>query len=553
MITLRLEGDTLHVAAPARVASRIGNIPGLRAARGTGEWTAPMSMALAFQLGNDFPGQLTVDHTVNEWVDRALAPHAPVDTTESLYDYQHSAVRGMLDRKGFLLGDEMGTGKTVMALEAMRHAGKTYNLVVCPNSMKYRWAEEAATWFPGANVIVLDGSTKNKIAQLSPRPVTQTLVIVNWESLRHLTRLAGYGSVPRTPAEQEAKILNTFPWGVVVADEAHRAKDPKAKQTRALWAVSQGATYRWALTGTPVLNTPSDIWSIGKFYDPESYGPSKHAWCNRYVAFEETRWGRNDIGLRSDRKDELHAWFDLNFTRRTKDEVLDLPDITYQRRELDMTPPQRKAYKDFLDRMMSQIDEGIVVADNPLTQILRLQQAASAKLTLDSQDRVQLDTPSCKVTAVLELVDEMGGKPLVVFAQSKKLINLVDAALSKKGIDFIRVTGDETGIERAENVTRFQNGGVPVALCTLSAGGEGINLFAADTLVFMQRSYAYGQNKQAEARVHRNGQTNHVTIIDLVSRGTIDEEVIEVLASKGEMAEQILRDRMRARLRGEDV
>ena len=141
-------------------------------------------------------------------------------------------------------------------------------------------------------------------------------------------------------------------------------------------------------------------------------------------------------------------------------------------------------------------------------------------------------------------------KQLVVFASSRKLIELAASELDRKGIDNVSITGAVDPALRAANVQRFQEGQVRVALVTLGAGSEGINLYAADTAVFLQRSYSYGQSLQAEARIHRIGQqADNVTIIDLVSENTIDEIVLDVLQSKGEMSEQVLRDRAREILR----
>jgi SNF2 family DNA or RNA helicase len=338
---------------------------------------------------------------------------------------------------------------------------------------------------------------------------------------------------------------------VVIADEAHRAKDSKSKQTRALWAVAHGAGYRWALTGTPTLNTPGDLWAIGRFYDPDTYGDSRHKWHNRFVDYIETQWGPKDIGLRKDRRPEFNAWFDMTFIRRTKDEVLDLPELTYQTRELELTSKQKSAYNRMVDDMIVAVEGGVLLATDPLALLTRLSQIASATPVVDELDVVGLDLPSNKVAALLEILDEMDDdRQLVVFAQSRKLIELAEGELLRKGIGTVSITGRVKAEQRDMNVSTFQSGGARVALCTLGAGSEGINLYAADTAVFLQRSYAYGMNQQAESRIHRNGQTaDKVTIIDLVSKGTLDEDVIAVLHSKAGMAEEVLRDQARQLLK----
>jgi SNF2 family DNA or RNA helicase len=565
MIRVDIHDDVLTVEAPARLAPLIARIPGIKAGV-TGVWFGDPTYSTLAAIMTELSGLEGFEATERATSflraakdDVALIRECKADPThracmdERLFDYQHAGV-SMLLGGSCLLGDEMGTGKTVMALTAARIVGGPM-LVVAPNSMKYRWQEEAAVWYPEASTFVVAGTAKKKEATIEAaqgawaagdRPV---IVITNWESMRTLTRMAGYGSIKLTDKEKSLGPLNRIPWNIVCADEAHRAKDAKSKQTRALWRVSRGARYRWALTGTPVLNTPGDLWSIGRFYAPDEYGDSRHSWHNRYIDFIETNWGPKDIGLRKDRQKEFEWWFDASSIRRTKEDVLDLPEVTYQTRHLDLDPKQASAYKKMLDDLIVRIDGGILLVTDPLALLIRLSQIASATPVIGEDGIVGLIDPSNKVKAVLELLDELGEKQLVVFAQSRKLIELLESALDKRKVSHMSITGAVKPEIRTFNVNEFQAGRKRVALCTLGAGSEGINLFAADTVCFMQRSYSYGMSQQAEARVHRIGQERPVTVIDLVSKDTVDEDVIEALYSKSEMAEEVLRDRARQLLR----
>ena len=566
MIDVDVSDSRLSVSAPSRLANVISRIPGLSLSRGGTGWVGPATPAAMFAVVADLshlsgfsPSDAATARIVEVSGERAAVSSLKVDAgvvyDGRLFDYQHAGVAMML-RGGCLLGDEMGTGKTVMALTAARQC-RGATLVVAPNSMKHRWAREAEVWYPEARTFVVEGTAKQKQqvladAVLSQRMGEPIVVSVNWESLRTLSRVASYGSIKRSGKEQEAGPLNDITWQVVIADEAHRAKDPKSKQTRALWAVAQGAPYRWALTGTPVLNTPGDLWSIGRFYDPDSYGSGRQKWHNRFVAYIDTNWGPKDIGLNGAREAEFTAGFDMSFIRRTKDEVLSLPPVTYQVRAVEMAAKQKSAYNKMVKDMIVRIDDGILAATDPLALLTRLSQIASATPVVDADGNVvALDAPSNKVAALLEILDDMDeARPVVVFAQSRKLIELADRELQRKGISTALVTGAVSAELRDANVQRFQEGGGRVALCTLGAGSEGINLFAADTAVFLQRSYSFGQSQQAEARVHRVGQVaDKVTIIDLVSCESVDEAVIEALQFKGDMSEEVLRDRARQLLR----
>lgn len=560
MIVVDVQDGRATVDAPARLADVISRIPGIKADRGTDRWIGPATPALMFAVAADLSGidgfaptQAAQEAMQKYKRTREMLEQSKISAVgrygSRLYDHQHAGVEMML-RGGCLLGDEMGVGKSCQAATAAGIVGGPV-LVVSPNSMKHRWAREFEMWAPGFKCFVLGGTAAQRAKTLEAAASAEGNVMVstNWESLRSLSRLAGYGSTKRTDKEQQDGPLNRISWNVVIADEAHRAKDPKAKQTRALWAVAGSARYRWALTGTPTLNTPGDLWSIGRFYDPDSYGDSRHKWHNRFIDYIDTPWGPKDIGLRKDREKEFAAWFDMGFIRRTKDEVLDLPEITYHTRELELTPKQKAAYNRMVSQMIVAVEGGVLVATDPLALLIRLSQIASATPVVEDLDVVGLSLPSNKVAALLEILDE-SDRPVAVFAQSRKLIELAEGELNRKGISNVSITGRVTAEQRDVNVQAFQSGQVRVALCTLGAGSEGIDLFAADTAVFLQRSYAYGQNQQAESRIHRNGQmADKVTIIDLVSKETIDEDVIQVLSSKAGMAEEVLRDHARQLLR----
>ncbi len=571
-MTISVDADPttqlIRVSAPARLADIVSSIPGLRAMRGAGNvWEGPVTAATVIAIAYDLSSLKGFEPTAGaqSLMNFTLALQAEVDQVKTagvtgyddrLWDYQPAGVWMLVNRKRALLGDDMGTGKTVMALTAARHVSPRTTLVVAPNSMKHRWGREVETWFPEAAPFVLDGTAKNKAEVMfaaadAAAEDTPVVVSVNWESLTSLSRISGYGSIKLTEKDNTKGPLNDVLWECVIADEAHRAKDPKAKQTRALWFLAKEAEYRWGLTGTPVLNTPSDLWAIGRFYDPATYGTSSHRWHQRYVAFDDTYWGPEDTGLRHEREKEFAAWFDLGFIRRTKAEVLDLPPVSFQTRELEMTPKQRAAYNRMVTDMMTVIDDQFLIANNPLTLLTRLSQIASATPVIEDMRVVALDNPSNKIKALMDFIeDELPeDEQMVIASPAEKLISLACSELERKGHEFIRITGKETSKVRDINIERFQASEVRFAMVTTGAGSEGIDLFAANTLMHLNRSYKYGENTQIESRVDRAGQTKPVTIIDLVSKGTVDEAVLSALQSKEEMAEQVLRDQARQLLR----
>lgn len=560
------DNDTFKVDVGPRDTSLCRQVPGMRAGRldtnsGIVEWTCPATWYHAIVMRSVFGSRLVYDEEVASWGRLRVAREGFRLGTKTMdpelldacgpdpYPFQRIGVAWLIGGNS-ILADCMGLGKTIQALVALdleRGTVLTYEadaLVVTTSSMKFKWAEEAARWAPGwQSVVVVDGTADKRKKQIAEAPAG-TLFIINWESLRLHTRQAGYGSISLTPAEKVEKDFNLRNIARVVIDEAHRAKDPKSKQSRSLWAVAPGAI-KWALTGTPVANEPNDLWALLHIMDPVVWA-SRSAFQDRYVYGYQADWGFEPIGWRAEHKDELFRFVDQYMLRRSKAEVLtDLPAKTYETRVVDLTPKQATAYKAMKKEMLVNIDGELLTTDNALVQLIRLQQIASATPVLKDGEVVGLDRPSNKAAALLEILAE-GDEPIVVFAQSRKLIDLVEDALDKEKISSVRITGSEGSELRALNVQTFQEGRVRVALCTFGAGSEGITLTRASTAVFLQRPWSLIQSRQAEDRIHRIGQdADKVLIIDLVSKGTVDAKVHEALVVKGLNLESVVRDRER--------
>lgn len=498
--------------------------------------------------------------------------------TIPLYPYQQAGVRFLTTAQSALLGDEMGTGKTIQTIATLERERAFPALIVCPNTVKSVWEREFAQWAPNVRVrIAASGTAAATKAAKDVLDNGADALVINWEALRNLSRLAPFGSVrlqscqscdptstrKPTQCEREDKILNEVAWAAVIADEAHRAVDPKAKQTRALWAVGDKADHRFALTGTPVVNSPEDMWSIMRFVAPDEY-PAKWAWIDRYAKTVPNVFsgGVDVIGLREDRREELDKFFLPRFIRRTKAQVLpDLPPKTYERRDITLTGKQKKAYDQMAGAMIAAIDGGILVSSSVLTNALRLRQLASAygelvsgkaetmtfddigKVFEDEAAHVRLTEPSSKLDALEEVLEEIGTeRQVVVFADSRQLIDLAFARLSDKMTCGL-ITGPVASEERAIAVENFQAGRSRVMLATVGAGGEGITLTAADTAIYLQRPWSSVLNAQSEDRLHRIGQgAQNVTYVDLVAVDTIEEKVFDTLRDKKAKLEDVVQD-----------
>jgi SNF2 family DNA or RNA helicase len=223
-----------------------------------------------------------------------------------------------------------------------------------------------------------------------------------------------------------------------------------------------------------------------------------------------------------------------------------LPAKVYIQRDLEMTTAQKKQYTQLKKGMMAElVSGGFVIASNALVKATRLGQIASACLDEgENPDEYQMTMPSNKIDALLELLDDMRDKPLVVASASRQLIELAKTALDKRKVTYSEVVGGQTDDQRDKAVQDFQAGKVRVIFCSTGAGSEGLTLTKADTMCFLQRPWKMAQSKQMEDRIHRIGAEVHssITIVDLISSNTIEERILRVLAEKGDNLEEIMRD-----------
>lgn len=504
----------------------------------------------------------------------------------NLYSFQVAGVQWMMRAGSGLLGDEMGSGKTPQTLSTIRaHRQQDGTglpaLVVCPNSVKHHWARQCATWLPEATPYVVDGSAlqKRKILRQAVGDPT-ALVVINIESVRLFSRLAPFGSVrlikcrecdphhgdeelKASRCEVHVKELNEFKFQTVVLDEAHRVKDPKAKQTRAIWFVGRGDTvrYRWALTGTPIANHPGDLWSIMHFVAPDDF-PTKSAFQERYCLMSFNAFGGLDVvGIRPDTRDELFRLLDPRFRRMLKAVVLpQLPPKIHEVRYAEMSTSQARAYRELEQGLKTRLQDGtLLIAPNQLVVKTRLMQFASASVTVEKPDeddiatwQVTMREPSPKLDVLEETLDELGlltngfrTVPVLIAAEHLDLVAMISKRLTKLGLSHGIISGEVAPIDRDRALEDLKENRIRVLVFTSKAGGVGLDMSASDTLINVQRSWSLVDERQKEDRPHRPGAEIHesIRIIDIITRNTVEEDQVERLREKLQRLDEITRDR----------
>lgn len=589
-VTVSLDPDGKHIRIDAewRYKELCKSLPGSRWSQEDSVWRVPLSWSSCLALRSTFRSDLVVSSDLTEWaaqqrknrIDpslhlRELEDFEDEDNSD-LFPYQQAGVAYLSTARRALLADEPGLGKTVQTIRSLKKlhdAGEEVfpALIVCPNTLKKNWMREFAKWWPDVNVQVIKGTAAQRKKQFAS---DADVIVINWESLRSHSRLQSYGSialkrckdcgghddsVTLARCEVHKRELNEIDFKAVVADEIHRSKDPKSKQSRALWAATGDADIRVALTGTPIANNVVDLWSILHWLSPENW-PTKSKWIDRFVDTMMNAFGGMVVlGVKPHMQEEFYATVNPHMRRMLKARVLKfLPPVVTERRDVEMSAKQKKAYGQMRDSMIAELEgtggSEVVVAPSVLTQTTRLTQLANsyAEITTDETTggiKMLLAEPSCKVDALMDDIKsgDFGDDSVAVCAVSKQLINLLSAALTKADIRHGLITGDQDEDERQQAVDDFQSGRIKWILFTAQAGGVGITLTAARRLVMLQRPWSLVDYKQALDRVHRIGSEIHdsIIIMDYVTEGTIEERVIQALETKADNFEQVVRDRGR--------
>lgn len=434
----------------------------------------------------------------------------------------------------------MGLGKSLTGVALMGRLfldGKIKRvLVVCPASVVPVWPAELEKFneFP-VDCRPLQGMTKKRQVQLEVwqrDDETLQVAVTNYEATWRI---------------KDAILA----WGadLVIADEAHRLKDPQSAQSKAMLAIGKAAGYRLALTGTPVSNSPLDFFGITKWLDQSIFGPSITAFKARYFFLNQLPHGGTMVlGPKPDMLPELVERAHSLAHRASKEDALDLPEVLPDiERVCELEPDARKVYNALVKDSIAELESGeMLVAQNVLTRILRLSQLTGGYAAGD--DTVQL-VSKAKIKLLAETLEDalaVPGRKVVIFARFTAEIRAIEALLTTMGHrEYALIDGSVPQAVRGDVVRKFQES----TLCRVLIGqeraaAEGLTLTAADTAIFYSISYSWALHDQCRARIHRIGQERPVQYVYLVAADTIDSKILKVLRGKEELAKVVV-DRWR--------
>src|SRR5271154_1118929 len=427
---------------------------------------------------------------------------------ETLFPFQRAGAAWLVGMRRTILEDPQGNGKTpqlIRGVQLVRRCTPDQGpwLVVAVPSALYNWQREFGLWAPELAVRVIDGTALKRRRAIMDEGEADVYVI-GWPTVRQHTRLMKYpgqafvrcdehgGSTGKTAAQCEVheKELNEIRWAGVIADEAHRMKDPRSKQTRAVWHLASQAEYFWPATGTPIADNIADLWPLLRGIDPAAF-PSRSRYLDLF-AVKQLAWhqGTEYLGIRPETEKAFHAIV-LPLMRRIPKEVARPqmpPRLPVSFRYPPMTPAQDRAYRQMKKEAVAELDAATLVSDGQLARFARLCQLSSASVeTYDGEDRrgftvqkVRMTAPSSKADDLMEFLDDNPG-PLVVCMNSPQLLALCEGKLKDAKIAHCTIVGGQSPAERDQAVQWFQEGECRVILITAGAGGESITLPASDT------------------------------------------------------------------------
>ena len=444
-----------------------------------------------------------------------------------LRPYQRNGVAWLqtLREHGFggVLADDMGLGKTIQVLAhiAIERASKRLDspvLVVAPTSVIPNWRAEIARFLPPARVLSLTGADRrDRFAAIGEAEIVLTT----------------YALLPRDIEE-----LAKHEWSLLVLDEAQAIKNPKAKAGAA--AAQLRARQRLALTGTPIENHLEELWSIYAFSVPG-------------LLADRTRFSRifrTPIEKHGDmlRRAALAARIKPFFLRRTKEQVAqDLPEKTEIVQHIELRGAQRDLYETIRIAMHKRVSDEVARRGLARSRIvlldalLKLRQVCCDPRLL-KMAAAQEVRESQKLDTLLEMLESLieDGRRILLFSQFTSMLDLIKPELAKREIAFVELRGETR--DRETPVARFQAGEVPLFLISLKAGGTGLNLTTADTVIHYDPWWNPAVERQATDRAHRIGQSRHVFVYKLIVEGTVEERILELQQRKGDLAAGLLED-----------
>jgi SNF2 family DNA or RNA helicase len=467
----------------------------------------------------------------------------------NLWEHQRVAVETSFHLRDMALFWQMGTGKTRTTIEIIRrkYAARgelMKTLIFCPSIVCDNWKDEWQKYskVPEKDIVVLNKSQverrKKMLKTCGDALENAKILITNYEAV-----------------EMQDLFLMLKHWqpDILVADESQRLKSPTSKRAKKVLELASATRHNYILTGTPVLNTPLDLFMQFCVLDRgETFGRNFFAFRAAYFEDENDRWkGKQNYfpkwRIKPQAAVEIQDKIKLKAMRVVKSECLTLPPFVKQKTFTELSKEQIKAYKEMYHDYVTFVEKvgekpAPVVAQLAVTKALRLQQIVSGFVKDDEGNIHRLECPRLKVLEEL-LTDLTPNHKVIIWSEFKENQKMIAELCDSLEIQYREIHGDVPMNHRYNAMEEFRKDpGVRVMIANQGAAGVGVNLVEASYSIYYSKGFKLEHDLQSEARNFRGGSEMHekVTRIDIVARGTIDELVLEALHNKQEISERIL-------------
>jgi SNF2 family DNA or RNA helicase len=461
-----------------------------------------------------------------------------------LWEHQKIAVERAKVMDHFGLFFEPGLGKTFSTISILRNKFNEHKkifktLIVAPIIVVQNWKEEWAKFsqVPASQVVMLLGTGKQRIHALEAargRYNEQVIAITNYEALVSINGLFEY--------------LYAWRPDVVVLDESQRVKNPSSKRTKAAIKLCDNARFKYILSGTPVLNSPMDIFSQYRCLDGgETFG--KNFFIFRATYFWDKNSGMPKASYfplwvpRADTSEKLNALIYTKAMRAVKSECLDLPPFIKKRIYVELSSEQRRLYKEMADDFIAFLNNKTCTAQLAITKMIRLMQILTGFIALEGETHLLKQTP--REDALAELLEDLApNHKVIVWCVFQQNYAQVRRVCEKLGISYVEGHGQIPTKEKYANLVRFDSDDTcRVLIANPRALGIGVNILCASVSIYFSRSHSLEDDIQSAARNYRGGSERHeaVTRIDIVAKDTLDEKILQSLEQKLNVSEEILK------------
>ena len=465
------------------------------------------------------------------------------------YKHQLTALERSWNKETFAYFMEMGTGKTKVLIDNMAmlyDKGKINGaLIIAPKGVVGTWSnQEIPAHLPTHinNVSVLWQALINQKQQDKLNTLFKTghdlhILIMNVEAF----------STPK--GTTFAKKFLSCHKTLMAIDESTTIKNPKAKRTKNILDLSRFAKYRRILTGSPVTKNPLDLYSQCEFLNPELLDfTSYYAFRNRYAEMKTLHMYGRQIQVVSHFKnlEELSEQLKTFSYRVLKEECLDLPPKIYMKREIELSPEQKKVYKQMKEEALAHLNGKAQTTMTVLTQLMRMQQITCGHFVAD--DGTTQEIKHNRLNELLDILEEVEGK-VIIWAHWQRDVKIIKEALLKEYgpgsvVDYYGLTPQD---QRQKNKDKFQKDKkCRFFIGTPQTGGYGLTLTAANTVIYYSNGYDLEKRIQSEDRAHRIGQKKSVTYIDIMADDTVDLKITKALRKKINIASEVMGEELRS-------